>query len=406
MTGAQWRAFLAAYLGWTLDAFDFFLLVMVLRRIAEDFGATLTQVSVAITLTLALRPVGALVFGMMADRRGRRPALMASIGLYAAMELLSAFAPSLTALLVLRALFGIGMGGVWGVGSSLAMESVPRESRGILSGILQEGYPVGNMLAALTYSLVFPHYGWRGMFVVGALPAVLVVFIHFGVEESPAWSAGRQAAASGPARPGLWDAIRGEWKLLLYMVALMTVFTCFSHGTQDLFPSGLLEKQKGLALPEVTRVVIISNLGAVAGGILFGALSQRVGRRRAIAAASLLALPLIPVWVGSTTVASLSAGAFLIQFAVQGAWGVVPAHLNELSPPGARGTLPGLAYQLGNLLSSGLAPLQASIARSHGGNFALALGSVIAVVAVALAVMALAGPEKRTAELASGPSAA
>lgn len=402
LSGRQWRAFVAAYLGWTLDAFDFFLVVMVLRRLAVDFHTDLRSVSFAITLTLALRPVGALLFGLIADRYGRRPALMGSILLYAAVELLSAFAPTLTVMLVLRALFGIGMGGVWGVGSSLAMESVPAQSRGLLSGILQQGYPVGNLLAALTYRLVFPHYGWSGMFIVGSLPAALVLFIHWGVEESPAWilehGSGRDPAR--PRGPGMLSTVRERWPLLLYMVVLMTAFTCFSHGTQDLFPSGFLEKQRGLAVGDVTTVVVISNLGAIAGGILFGALSQHFGRRRTIALASLLALPMIPLWVGATAVTGLAAGAFLMQFAVQGAWGVVPAHLNELSPSAVRGTLPGLAYQLGNLLSSTLSPLQAHIAERRGGDFAFALGVSMAVVAVLLAALALAGPEKRTAELA------
>ncbi len=404
ISGTQWRAFLAAYLGWTLDAFDFFLLIMVVRHIAADFHTGIPSVSYAIFLTLATRPVGALLFGLMADRYGRRPALMASILLYAAVELLSAFAPSLAVLLVLRAAFGIGMGGVWGVGASLAMESVPPRSRGMLSGILQQGYPMGYLLAALVYGLVFPSFGWRGMFIVGALPALLVFFIRGSVEESPAWVAAR-AAPSGrgsPPGPGILGTIRERWPLFLYMVVLMTVFTCFSHGTQDLYPSAFLEKQRGLPVASVTRIVVIYNLGAIVGGILFGALSQSFGRRRTIAVASLLSLPMIPLWVGSTSVAGLAFGAFLMQFMVQGAWGVVPAHLNELSPTSVRGTFPGLAYQLGNLCSSFLSPLQALVAEHRGGDYSFSLGTIVAVVAVVLTALALAGPEKRTAELAQG----
>jgi SHS family lactate transporter-like MFS transporter len=393
----------AAYLGWTLDAFDFFLLIMVVRHIAGDFHTGIPEVSHAIFLTLATRPVGALLFGVAADRYGRRPALMASILLYAAVELMSAFAPSLAVLLVLRAVFGVGMGGVWGVGASLAMESVPARSRGLLSGILQQGYPAGYLLAALVYRVVFPSFGWRGMFVVGALPAALVIFIRSGVDESPAWvpASRREAGAAGP-EPGLLATIAGRWPLFLYMIALMTAFTCFSHGTQDLYPSGFLERQRGLGLPDVTTIVVVYNLGAIAGGVLFGALSQTYGRRRTIAFASLLALPMIPLWIGPGSVAGLAAGSFLMQFAVQGAWGIVPAHLNELSPAGVRGTLPGLAYQLGNLFSSYLSPIQAHIAEARGGRYSFSLGATVAVVAVALAVLALAGPEKRTAELARG----
>ena len=397
LSGAQWRAFTAAYLGWTLDAFDFFLLIMVVRHIAADFHTGIPAVSYAIFLTLATRPVGALLFGVAADRYGRRPALMASILLYAAVELLSAFAPSLLVLLVLRALFGIGMGGVWGVGASLAMESVPAQSRGLLSGLLQEGYPAGYLLAALAYGVVFPAFGWRGMFIVGSLPAALVLFIQKGVDESPAWV---QARGRPSQAPGVLATIRKRWPLFIYMVLLMTAFTGFSHGTQDLYPSGFLERQRGLGVESVTRIVIVYNLGAIAGGILFGALSQIFGRRRTIAAAALLTLPLIPLWLGPTSVAGLAAGSFLMQFAVQGAWGIVPAHLNELSPTAVRGTFPGLAYQLGNLLSSSLSPIQAHIAEARGGQYSFSLGATVAAGAVVLAVLALVGPEKRTAELA------
>ena len=405
MTGPQRRAFIAAYLGWMLDAFDFFILVMVVRHIAADFNAQISAVSEAIFLTLAMRPVGALLFGFIADRFGRRPALMGSIILYAVVELLSGFAPSLGALLVLRALFGIGMGGEWGVGASLAMESAPARSRGVLSGILQQGYPMGYMLAALTYWAVFPYVGWRGMFILGSLPAVLIVFIRMGVEESPAWLERKARGATASGSPdGIWPTMRKRWPLFLYMVALMAAFNFFSHGTQDLYPSAFLEKQRGLAPQAVSKIVIIYNIGAITGGFLFGAASQRFGRRRAIAVAALLAVPMIPIWIGSTTALGFAAGAFLMQFAVQGAWGVVPAHLNELSPSAVRGMFPGLAYQLGNLAASRLGPMQARWAEAHGGDYGHALAWVVGVTAVILAVIALCGPEARTAELAPGPS--
>ena len=402
ISGTQWRAFLAAYLGWTLDAFDFFLLIMVVRHIAADFHTGIPSVSYAIFLTLATRPVGALLFGLMADRYGRRPALMASILLYAAVELLSAFAPSLAVLLVLRAAFGIGMGGVWGVGASLAMESVPPRSRGMLSGILQQGYPMGYLLAALVYGLVFPSFGWRGMFIVGALPAILVVFIRFGVHESPAWIARDKAAKANPGgKVGEFMAVvREKWPLFIFMIVLMAAFNCFSHGTQDLYPKGFLGQQRGLPQSTISKITIINSLGAIAGGLVFGSLSQVMGRRRAIASAAFLALPLIPLWVGSQSILGLAAGGFLIQFAVQGAWGAVPAHLNELSPAAVRGTLPGLVYQLGNLGASYLGTFQAKLAESRGGDYAFALGWVIAAVAVVLGTLALLGPEARTAELA------
>jgi len=406
MTPSQWRAFLAAYLGWTLDAFDFFLLVMVVRHIAGDFHAEIKDVTYAIFLTLATRPIGALIFGLAADRWGRRPALMASILFYAAMELSTAFAPTLGWFLVLRALFGIGMGGEWGVGASLAMESVPARTRGVLSGILQEGYPVGYLLAALAYKIIFPHFGWRGMFIAGFAPALLVLLIRAGVKESPVWLAQRaqRNPSAGPAAPGMGAAICANWKLFLYMVALMAAFNFFSHGSQDLYPSVFLEKQRHLPNATVGTIVIIYNLGALFGGILFGMFSQRIGRRRAIVISSLLVLPVIPLWLGATSVASLALGAFLIQFAVQGSWGVVPAHLNELSPAAVRGTFPGFAYQLGNLLASFNAPLQAMLAASHGGNYAFALGWVVGLGAIMLALIAWFGPEARDAPLTANES--
>lgn len=393
---------MAAYLSWALDAFDFFLLVMVLGHVAADFHVKMSSVSYALFLTLAFRPVGALLFGYVADHYGRRPALMASVALYALIELLSAFAPSLASFLVLRAIFGIGMGGVWGVGASLAMESVPPASRGMLSGVLQQGYPVGYLLAVLAYRMLFPILHWRGLFIVGALPSLLVLFIWFGVRESPAWVGlrERQRQPAGSAQGSLWEALRTHGPLFLYMVALMAAFNSFSHGTQDLYPSGFLEKQRQLPLNSVTLIGVVYNLGAITGGVLFGSLSQVVGRRRAIAAAALLALPMIPLWVGPSSVAALAVGSFLMQFAVQGAWGVVPAYLNELAPAGVRGTFPGLAYQTGNLCAAGIGTLEAKVAEAHGGDYALSLGWVVGVVAVVLAVLALAGTEKREVALA------
>ena len=404
MTGPQWRSFLAAYLGWTLDAFDFFLLVMVIGHVAATFNTKISSIAFAITLTLAMRPIGALLFGIIADRCGRRPALMGSILLYAVVELLSAFAPSLGTFIALRAVFGIGMGGVWGVGASLAMESVPAKTRGFLSGILQEGYPAGYLLAAVTYWLVFPHFGWRGMFIIGSLPAFLVLFIRMGVRESPAWIEDRskRGAGAGPKVDGMWATLRTRWPLFLYMVALMAAFNGFSHGTQDLYPSAFLEGQRGLPLETVSKIAILYNLAAITGGLLFGTISQRIGRRKAIAISALLAIPTIPVWIGSSSVAGLAIGAVLMQFAVQGAWGVVPAHLNELSPSAVRGTFPGLAYQLGNFAASYVPRLQAAVAERRGGDYSFSLGWVVGVGAVILAVIALAGPEAREADLAPG----
>jgi SHS family lactate transporter-like MFS transporter len=387
----QRAACLASFLGWTLDAFDFFLMVFVMKSIAADFHAQVRDVAWGITLTLMFRPLGALVFGALAERFGRRPVLMLDILLYSFFELASAFAPSLGALLVLRALFGFAMGGEWGVGSALVMESIPAASRGIVSGILQEGYAVGSLLAGLIYALLFHAIGWRGMFAVGVLPALLVVYIRLGVRESPVWEGGRERRAGKRDAAGGW---RRHVKRFLYAILMMTAFNFFSHGTQDLYPT-FLEVQHHLASGTVGIIASIGNIGAIIGGIAFGLYSQRAGRRRAIVTAALLALPVIPLWAFSSTPIFLGLGAFLIQITVQGAWGVVPVHLNELSPATLRSVFPGFAYQLGNLLACGNAVWQAGIAADHHGNYGLALALVAGVTAVALAVITAWGPEAK-----------
>jgi SHS family lactate transporter-like MFS transporter len=394
LSSAQKKVILAAFLGWMLDAFDFFLVVFVLKRIAGDFGTDVKSVTYAIFLTLAMRPVGAFLFGRLADHFGRRPALMASVLLYSAMELASAFAPSLRAFLVLRALFGIAMGGEWGVGASLALESVPVRSRGMVSGMLQAGYPCGYLLASIAFGLLFDHIGWRGMFIVGAAPALLVLYIRSKVPESATWVASRSAPRAG----NLWSALSGHWLLALYAIALMTCFNFFSHGTQDLYPH-FLDTQRGFSTGTTSMIAIVYNIGAICGGITVGTLSSRIGRRKAIALFAALSLLVLPFWAYALTPVTLAMAAFAMQFMVQGAWGVVPVHLNELAPEGLRATFPGFVYQLGNLLASYNATLQANIAESRGGvehpDFAFAFVVVVGTVAVLLVVLSLLGPERR-----------
>lgn len=384
----QRNALVASFLGWTLDAFDFFLMVFMLGAIAKEFGSDIKAVAFALTLTLAARPLGALVFGMLADRFGRRPVLMIDILLFSIIEFASAFAPTLLALLVLRTAFGFAMGGEWGLGASLTMETIPAKARGVASGILQTGYPFGYLLASVVYGLLFDHIGWRGMFMVGVLPALLVLFIRRNVKESPAWESMRKQP-----RQSLAAVLKKRWPLFVYVVVLMTAFNLFSHGTQDLYPTFLQVEHK-LATHTVSLIAIIGNVGAITGGLLFGALSQRVGRRKAIVFGALISLPIIPLWAFSATPVLLGIGAFLMQVAVQGAWGVVPVHLNELSPDEVRGTFPGFAYQLGNLLAAGNATIQAGFAADHGGNYALALALVAAIAAVVIAALTYFGPEQ------------
>ena len=390
LTAKQRSAVVASYLGWTLDAFDFFIMVFVLKHIAAEFGTDVKSIAFAITLTLAMRPVGALLFGLAADRFGRRPTLMADVLLYSILEFASGFAPSLTVLLVLRALYGIAMGGEWGVGASLTMETISPKTRGIISGLLQAGYPTGYLLASVVFGLLFDHIGWRGMFMIGALPALLILYIRSKVEESPAFIAQQHLKS----RPSVLMVVRREFRLLIYAVLLMTAFNFFSHGTQDLYPT-FLEVQHGFSTQTVSWIAVVYNIGAILGGLGFGALSEKIGRRKAIIIAAVLALPVIPLWAYASTPVLLAAGAFLMQVAVQGAWGVIPVHLNELSPDEIRGTFPGVAYQLGNLLASVNATLQAGLAESNNNDYAYALALVAGIVAVVVIVLTVLGKEAR-----------
>jgi SHS family lactate transporter-like MFS transporter len=388
---SQRSAIWASYLGWTLDAFDFFLMVFMLSAIAKEFGTDVKAVAQGVFLTLAARPLGAFLFGWLAEHFGRRPVLMADIILFSIFEFASGFAPTLTSLLVLRFLFGVGMGGEWGLGASLVMESIPPRLRGPVSGLLQSGYPSGYFVASLVYFLLFDTIGWRGMFMVGIAPALLVLLIRIHVKESPVFEARRGMRAS-PIR----ELIK-HWKIALYLVVLMTAFNFFSHGSQDLYPT-FLQKQHHFDTHTVGTLAAIMNVGAIVGGISFGIWSEKIGRKRAIIIASLLALPIIPLWAFSATPLLLALGAFLIQVAVQGAWGIIPVHLNELSPAMARSLFPGFAYQLGNLIASQNAPIQAGIAQARGDNYAFALALVCGLAAVAIAIWTALGPERKNAD--------
>ncbi len=413
LSASQRHAFFACFLGWSLDAFDYFLLVFCIPAISADFHAVTAEVAVALALTLAFRPVGAVLFGWMAERWGRRPTLIVNIACYSVLELACAFAPSLHVLLILRALFGIAMGGEWGVGAALVFEALPAARRGLFSGILQEGYAVGYFLASLAFGGLYGWFasmhayghtiGWRGLFVVGALPALLVFYIGSRVQESPSWQAARAQRAAASRDSLRVRAGRGVRLLLqyryrfLFLVLLMAGFNALSHGTQDLYPTFLLRDHHASA-PIVGAIGILYNIGAILGGICFGALSDRFGRKRAIVAAALLALPCIPLFALAHSLVLLAIGAFFMQFMVQGAWGVVPAYLIELSPGPVRANFPGFAYQLGNLLTSRNSVFQAQAARHFGG-----LGPVLAVtvlcVALYLAIVAAFGRESRGVEL-------
>jgi SHS family lactate transporter-like MFS transporter len=395
----QRNTFVACFLGWALDAFDFFLLTFVIVPMAHDFGTSIADLSYAITLTLAMRPVGAFIFGLLGDRFGRRIPLMIDIVFYSIMELLTAFSPNYTWLLIFRALYGIGMGGEWGLGASLAMEALPTAARGLFSGILQQGYAFGYLFAALVYGIVFPIFGWRALFVVGTLPALLVIYIRAKVPESPVWL--RQGSTLN-FWASLRDILKRHWLLFIYVILLMTAFNAMSHGTQDMYQT-FLGEQRGFSVKAKSIIGIIYAVGAICGGVLVGHLSQKFGRRRLIILTAICGIILIPAWVFSPALSMLVAGGFLMQFMVQGAWGIVPVHLNELSPDAVRGTFPGFAYQLGNLFAANTAVVEAQLAShfhdpSGHPDYAKALALFALIIFVALIVLAAIGREERGKE--------
>ena len=395
LTTPQKKVVIAAFLGWTLDAFDFFILVFTLPAIAKEFGVSVPDVAYAIFLTLAMRFIGAFIFGRLGDRFGRRPILMLDIVCYSVLGAAAALSPTLTVFLILRALFGIAMGGEWGLGASLTMESIPPQTRGFISGILQCGYPTGYLLASIVFGLFYGEtffgitVGWRIMFLFSLLPALVVLYIRAHVPESPAF-----AEAKTKVKPGFIATLSANWRVSLFAVVLMMFFNLFSHGTQDLYPV-FLEKQHQFDHHTVSLVLIVANLGAIAGGLFFGYISEKIGRVNAITIASLLALPVIPLWAYGSTAVMLAVGAFIMQVAVQGAWGVIPAHLNEIVPGAVRATLPGFVYQIGNFLASYNGPFQAKLAETPGNSYSYALALVAGVVAIGVAIIIRFSPERR-----------
>ncbi|MCG6989306.1 MAG: MFS transporter [Gemmatimonadetes bacterium] len=380
-------ALLAGFLGWTLDAFDFFLVVMCLGAIGKEFGETDEAVAFALLLTLAFRPVGAFIFGLIADRYGRRLPLMLDLVFFSIIEVLTGLSPNFTTFLVLRALYGIGMGAEWGVGASLAMEKAPSRRRGILSGLLQEGYAFGYLLAAACYFLIFPRFGWRPLFFVGGAPALLAIYVRYNVKESEVWEKVRHTDWRS-----LFREIVGNWRLFLYITLLMAMMNAVSHGTQDLYPT-FLQRDWHFSPQMRAALTAFSMVGAIIGGIVTGMVSDRIGRRRAIMGTLVLAILAIPIWVFAPSLTVLWIGAFVMQFMVQGAWGVIPAHITELSPDGVRGFLPGFAYQCGAAIAGLIPLLDARVAERM--SYAKSLALVGVVVFILAAVVAGLGQERR-----------
>jgi SHS family lactate transporter-like MFS transporter len=386
-------ALLAGFLGWMLDAFDFFLVVFCLTAIAHDFHRSDRLIALSITLTLAFRPVGAFLFGALADRFGRRGPLMLALVFYSVIEIFSGLAPNYLTFLILRALFGIGMGGEWGVGASLAMEAAPTKKRGFLSGVLQQGYAAGYLLAAVCYAFIFPRFGWRPLFFLGGLPALLALFVRFRVKESDVWKQTAQANFKD-----FIQVVALHWKLFIYIALFMAGLQLTTHGTQDMYPT-FLERYRHFGPADRAWISALSMIGAIAGGILFGTFSDRWGRRRMIIAALMGALLAIPLWAFAPSAAALTAGAIAMQFLIQGAMGIVPAHLSELAPNSVRGFLVGFGYQCGVLLSSSVVYIEATLATRISYAWAMADTAVIVLI---LAIIGTAvGPERRGAAFSS-----
>jgi len=381
----QWHALTASFLGWTLDAFDFFVLVFLVDTLTVQFHVSADKIVFTTFATLAMRPVGAVVFGLAADRYGRRKPLMANVIFFSVIELLCGFAPTYGAFLALRSLYGIGMGGEWGVGASLAMENAPRRLRGVLSGILQSGYSIGYLLAAVAARFVLPLspvWGWRAMFWIGGIPALLALYIRSKVPESEAWKQHR-----APTTSAILREVQGQWKGFAYLVLLMTLMMFMSHGTQDLYPH-FLKSVHHFPSSTVSYIAIFYNVGAVLGAVVFGHLSEAIGRRRTMIAALILSLAIIPVWAFGGKLVTLAVGAFVMQVGVQGAWGIIPAHLNELAPDAARGLIPGFAYQLGILFAAPVNIIEFWLSRKIGYAWALASFEVINIVLLIITVSA------------------
>lgn len=391
------NAVLAGFLGWTFDAFDFFVLTFALEHIGREFGKTHADMALTIAATLATRWIGAIVFGLLADRYGRRIPLIVNILYYSLIEVLSGLAPNYRVFFLLRLLYGIGMGGEWGVGASLTMESIPPKWRGLISGFLQEGYALGYLLAAVAYGFIYPHWGWRPLFFVGGLPALLTLFVRAKVKEPEAWHRSRTDWT------GYRRAIFGNLRRFAYLVLLMAMVNFISHGTQDMYPT-YLQSQHGFSPERTSSITAFAMFGAILGGLAFGYLSDHKGRRRAMVTALLLGCLLIPMWVFAPNFWIMLAGGFLMQFMVQGAWGVIPAHINELSPDALRGFFPGLAYQLGVLIASGSAYFEARMA--HSMSYGRAMGLFALIVLVAGAMVVWFGPEDHRVEFGRSGSAA
>ncbi|MGB6200687.1 MAG: MFS transporter [Candidatus Acidiferrales bacterium] len=379
-TSGRSHAIAAGLLGFTFDAFDFFVVVFLVGTLSTAFHVDKSAIVWAMTLTLAMRPVGAFLFGLLSDRYGRRIPLMVNVIYFSVIEVLCGFSPNYTFFLVMRALFGIGMGGEWGIGASLTMEAAPVRWRGWLSGALQGGYPLGYLLAAVAARFVLPVWGWRSMFFIGAIPALLALYIRARVPESEAWQQHR-----APSMLAVLRSVARDWKNFAYLVAFMAFMPFLSHGTQDLYPD-FLRTVHHVAAATISNIAILYNVCAILGGIAAGQFSQWVGRRKSMVTALVVALISIPIWAFGGNLRLLVIGACLMQVGAQGTWGVIPVHLNELSPDHARGLVPGFAYQIGILIAAPTNSIEYALRDRFGYQWALAGFEFVTIIVLIVLV--------------------
>jgi SHS family lactate transporter-like MFS transporter len=380
-------------LGWILDAFDFFVLVFLVDVLANNFHVRKGDIVWTITITLAMRPVGAVVLGSLADRYGRRRPLIACVLYFSIITALTPFAPSYAVFVVLRALYGIGMGGYWGVGASLVMESSPRRWRGLFSGIMQAGYSLGYLLAAVALRTIEPRFGWRWMFLCGLVLAALIALLTALCPESSSWHKNR-LASFGEVTRILWQ----HKKDFAYLVLMMTAITCLSHGTQDLYPD-FLKTVHGFSNAVVSNLAVLYNIGAIVGALVIGHYSDRLGRRYSVILALTVSALSIPLWAFGSTIVMLALGSFMMQFGVQGAFGVIPAHLNELSPSSVRSLFPGVVYQLGVLLGAPAVVVEFALRRHFGYQWALTIFEMCVIFSLFL-IFGF-GPERKDRDFAA-----
>ncbi|KAJ3075869.1 hypothetical protein HDU98_006640 [Podochytrium sp. JEL0797] len=415
LTAKQWIVFIAAFLGWTLDAMDYHVFNLSVSNIASDpaFNVSNSVITSGITLTLLLRPFGALIFGLLGDRYGRRGPLMLDIFLFSILEVCTGFSGNLATLFVVRALFGICLGGEWGLGTALALEELPVEARGLFSGILQQGYATGNLIASGLFYAVVPSLGWRPLFWICAFPALLIVFLRFFVPESKAAEAQiqRRKETGASFTSDLRVTVKNHWGLAIYTIILMTSFNFLSHGSQDLYPTFIGSLGYSSSQKAITNA--ISAAGAICGGTTFGYFGQYLGRRRAIIIAAVGVACMIYPWAYGTTLPHLQVAGFFMQFFVQGAWGIVPAYLSELSPSAVRATFPGLTYNIGNMISASSAQIEATLGEKYPTgkldktgapipDYGLTQAVLVGITTAVLVVVIAFGDEKHGRDLTVG----